>query len=260
MNKVIVITGASAGIGRATALMLQEQGNIVYNLSRRETLDFKYIKTDITKIDEIKVAIETINKNEGRIDVLINNAGMGISGAIENTDLDDVNRLFAVNFFGAFNVTKEVLPIMRKQQSGTIINISSAASKFPLPFQSFYSASKAAISSFSDALRLELKPFNIKVSAIMPGDVKTEFTNSRVKNKSDDPVYAARIDKSVSMMEKDEQNGMLPTEIAKKIIRTINKKNPPPYVTPGFKYAFLVFLTRFLPYRVVLSLLGIIYG
>lgn len=260
MNKVIVITGASSGIGHASAKMLQEQGNIVYNLSRRETPDFKSIKTDITNIDEVKASIRTIIINEGRIDVLINNAGMGISGAIENTEISAVEKLFAVNFFGAFNVTKEVLPIMRNQKWGTIINISSAASKFPLPFQAFYSASKAAISSFSDALRLEVKPFNIKVCAIMPGDVKTDFTNSRVKNKIDDPVYQSRINRSVSMMEKDEQSGMLPSEIAKKIIKVINKKNPPPYTTPGIKYAFLVFLVRFLPYRVILFLLGKMYG
>ncbi|NLT18715.1 MAG: Cyclopentanol dehydrogenase [Firmicutes bacterium ADurb.Bin080] len=260
MGKVVIITGASSGIGKTTAEILNSKGYKVYNLSRRESLGIEHIKTDISNYEDVKNAISCIYEKEGRIDVLINNAGMGISGAIENTDDNTAKQLFSVNFWGMFYSTKEVIPIMRKNNSGSIINISSAAAKFPLPFQAFYSASKAAVSSFSDALRLEVKPFGINVTAILPGDVKTEFTQARIKNKSNDPIYGDRIDKSVSAMERDEENGMSPETISKIIIKIIEKKNPPPYVIGGLKYEFLVFLTRLMPYRLTLFLLGKIYG
>lgn len=260
MTKIIVITGASAGIGKATAEMLKKEGHKVYSLSRRDIPGILYIKTDVSKYEEVKRAIDEIIYKEGRIDILINNAGMGISGAIENTDVLDAEKLFDINFFGLVFATKEVLPHMRKNGGGLILNISSVAAKFSLPFQSYYSASKAAVSSFSDALRLEVRPFNIKVSSLLPGDVKTDFTASRVKNKSNDPTYGDRVDKSVRLMEREEQNGMSSTFIAKKIVKLINKKNPPPYIVAGSKYALLVFIIRFLPHRIVLSLLGRIYG
>ncbi|MFA7664376.1 MAG: SDR family oxidoreductase [Clostridia bacterium] len=260
MGKVVVITGASSGIGKTTAEMLNSKGYKIYNLSRRESDGIEHIKTDISDYEEVKRAIAYIFEKEGRIDILINNAGMGISGAIENTDNSTAEQLFSVNFMGMYYVTKEVIPIMRKNKSGSIINISSAAAKFPLPFQAFYSASKAAVSSFSDALRLEVKPFGIKVTSILPGDVKTEFTQSRIKNKSNDPIYGNRIDKSVSAMERDEENGMPPEAISKLIIKILGKKNPPPYVIGGVKYAFLVFLIRLMPYRLTLFLIGKIYG
>ncbi|MGI6702330.1 MAG: SDR family oxidoreductase [Christensenellales bacterium] len=259
MGKVIVISGASAGIGKAALEMLTADGHTVYNLSRRETPG-NHIKTDVTSPEDVKNALKRIFDKEGRIDALINNAGMGISGAIESTDLTDAKRLFDVNFFGAFNLIREVLPYMRKSGGGTIINISSAAAKFPIPFQAFYSASKSALCSLSDALRLETAPFNIKVTAVLPGDVKTEFTEKRVKNKSDDPVYGERVNKSVEVMEKDEMNGMAPEVIGRIIVKLVNSDNPPPFVVGGRKYAFLTFLEKILPYRLVVYLIGKIYG
>lgn len=259
MGKVIVISGASAGIGKAAMELLTKDGNTVYNLSRRPTPG-NHIKTDVTSQEDVKKAVKEIFDKEGRIDALINNAGMGISGAIENTELSNAERLFDVNFFGAFNLIREVLPYMRISGGGTIINISSAAAKFPLPFQAFYSASKAALCSLSDALRLEAAPFNIKVTSVLPGDVKTEFTEKRVKNNGDDPVYGDRITRSIAVMEKDEQNGMPPETIGKIIVKLINSENPPPFVIGGKKYAFLTFLAKILPYRFVLYLIGKIYG
>ncbi|HHT84073.1 MAG: SDR family oxidoreductase [Christensenellales bacterium] len=259
MGKVIVISGASAGIGKTAMQMLEKKGHTVYNLSRRPTPG-NHIKTDVTSPEDIKNAIKQIYDKEGRIDALINNAGMGISGAIENTDLANAKRMFDVNFFGAFNLIREVLPYMRKSGGGTIVNISSAAAKFPLPFQAFYSASKSALCSLSDALRLEVAPFNIKVVSALPGDVKTEFTEKRVKNSHDDSVYGDRVAKSVAIMERDEMNGMPPEVIGRIIVKLINSKNPPPFVMGGKQYAFLNFLAKILPYRFVMYLIGKIYG
>ena len=260
MNKVVVITGASAGIGQATALMFIKRGYIVYNLSRRGTPNIKHIKTDVTNIIDVRNALKTIFDTEGRIDILVNNAGMGISGAIENTNSVDVKRMFDVNFYGALYMMQEVIPYMRKMGGGTIVNMSSAAAKLPLPFQAFYSATKSALCSLSDALRLEVAPFNIKVTSILPGDVKTEFTEKREKNKSNDPIYGNRIDKSVATMERDEQNGMSPNIIADIVIKLSMKKNPTPVVVGGFKYAVLVHLAKILPYRFVLYVMGKLYG
>lgn len=260
MSKVVVITGASAGIGKTTAEMYIKLGHRVYNLSRRATDNINFIKTDVTKTEDIKSALKTIYDKEGRIDILVNNAGMGISGAIENTSAEDVKRMFEVNFYGALYAMQEVLPYMRLSGGGTIVNVSSAAAKMPLPFQAFYSATKSALCSLSDALRLEVAPFNIKVTSVLPGDVKTEFTAMRVKNKSNDPIYGDRIDRSVAVMEKDEMNGMSPEVIGKLIIRLSLSKNPPPAIVGGAKYAFLLKLAKILPYRFVIYVMGKIYG
>lgn len=260
MSRVVVITGASAGIGYITAKMFQDNGDIVYNLSRRETKDIKHIKTDVTNREDIKKALIEIYNQEGRIDVLVNNAGMGISGAVENTESEAVKKMFDVNFYGALYAMQEVVPYMREGGGGMIINVSSLAARLPLPFQAFYSATKSALCSLSDALRLEVKPFNIKVTSILPGDVKTEFTAKREKNQSDDPIFGDRIIKSVEVMEKDEQNGLPPERIGKIILKLSRKTNPPPVVIGVFKYSLVNLLAKILPHRLVVYIMGKIYG
>jgi short-subunit dehydrogenase len=260
MGKVVIITGASAGIGKTTAELYKSKGYIVYNLARREAEGLNNIKTDVSRREDIQAAFKQIYDKEGSIDIVVNNAGMGISGAIESTTPEAAHKLMDINFYGALYVMQEAVPYMRKSGGGTIINTSSAAAKLPIPFQAFYSASKAALSSLSDALRIEVAPMNIKVTAILPGDVKTEFTEKREKNKSNDPVYGERIDRSVAVMERDEQNGMSPMVIAKQIVKLSESKNPPPYVVGGKKYALLVWLAKILPYRFVVYVMGKIYG
>lgn len=262
MSYVIVVTGASAGIGKSICLMLSKKGHQVYGLSRRKVNDEPYFnfQVDITDQSTIDHAIETIIENEGRIDILINNAGMGISGAVEDTSIEDAKQLFEVNFFGAFRIIQKVVPHMRQQQFGKIINISSLAANFPIPFQTFYSASKAALSNFSHALANELKPFNIGVSVILPGDIKTEFTKHRQKNESTSDAYGDRVKKSIETMEKDEQNGMSPEIIAKKVHKLIKRKKMPIETTAGFNYHMLSFLKRLLPKTSVNHILGLMYG
>lgn len=175
-NKVVVITGASSGIGRAAAELFEERGATVVCLARRTVPDFYCISTDVADECAVFSAVKEIEERFGRIDILVNNAGMGISGAVEDTSAEDAHAIFEVNFFGAFNMIRAAVPLMRRGGGGTIINVSSAAAELSIPFQSFYSATKAALSSLGEALRNEVRPFNIKVTAVLPGDVKTDFT------------------------------------------------------------------------------------
>lgn len=260
MKKVAVITGSSTGIGNITGKKLLEKGWIVYNLARREADGFKNIKTDVSIKHDVDISIAQVIKEEGQIDVLINNAGYGISGAIENTDACSIERQFDVNFMGSVYATQAVISHMRESGGGKIINISSMAAEFPIPFQSFYSASKAAISSFTASLGMEVKPFNIKVTTILPGDIKTDFTAKREKNEKDDEKYGKRIEGAVSKMERDEQSGKPPETIAEVILKVINRKNPSPYIVVGWEYKLLSILARILPKRLVYSIVYKMYG
>lgn len=258
--KVAVITGASAGIGKACALLFREKGYKVYNLSRKSAEGFESIPTDVSDRENVFSSIAQVAEKEGRIDVLINSAGMGISGAVEDTDDAAVRRIFDVNYFGTVYAIQAVIPVMRASGGGTIINMSSAGAPLSLPFQAFYSSTKSAVSTLSEALRIEVKPFNIKVSTILPGDVKTEFTARREKNKSNSVYYGERIDKSVARMEKDELNGMPPEVIAKIAYRLSRQNNPPVYVVGGVSYKLLVALSRYLPKRLIVRAIGKLYG
>lgn len=259
-GKIVVITGATSGIGRATAELFAENGAQVICIARRMAQDFYSIPADITDASAVKNAVAEIKEKFGRIDVLINNAGMGISGAVEDTEISDAHAIFELNFFGALNMIKEVVPVMRECGGGTIVNISSVAAELAIPFQSFYSATKAALSSLSSALRGELAPFGIKVCAILPGDVKTDFTSSRRKNACDNPAYGDRVTRSVAVMEKDERNGLPPRAIARIAVKLASHKNPPVKVAGGRKYALFLFLNRILPARLVSYILAKMYA
>lgn len=258
--RIVIVTGASAGIGNATAKYFAEKGDKVYSFARRKANGFESVEVDVTDSEAVKKAVDFVIEKEGRIDVLVNNAGFGISGSIEDTSEENMKRLFDVNFFGATFVTQAVIPQMRKQGDGTIINVSSVAAPLSIPFQGFYSASKAALSSLTEALRIEVAPFGIKVTSVLPGDVKTDFTAVRKKNESDNPVYGERIRRSVAQMEHDEQNGMSPVVIAKAVYSLSKKKNPPVYKVGGGKYALFVTLAKLLPKRFVGFVLSKLYG
>ncbi len=258
--RIVIITGASAGIGNATAKYFQDKGDKVYSFARRKAEGFESVEVDVTDKTAVQNAVDFVVQKEGRIDVVVNNAGFGISGSIEDTSEENMKRLFDVNFFGATYVMQAVIPQMRKQGGGTIINVSSVAAPLSIPFQGFYSASKSALSSLTEALRIEVAPFGIKVTSVLPGDVKTDFTAVRKKNADDNAVYGERISRSVAQMERDEQNGMSPVVIAKAIYSLSKKKNPPVYKVGGKKYALFVMLAKFLPKRVAGFALSKLYG
>ncbi len=262
MNKVVVISGASSGIGLETARYLVAKGYTVYGLARRKpegVLPFSFISTDISDAASIQSTVNTLLEKETHIDALINCAGMGISGAIQHTSLEDVQKMFNVNLFGAFSLTKALIPALRETK-GMVINISSVAGVLTVPFQTFYSMSKSALNTFSEGLRMEVKPLGIRVVSVLPGDTKTGFTAAREKTLSNDPAYQKRLEKSLARMEKDEQNGKSPLTVAKTVARLLKHKHPPVKVTVGFEYKLFIFLKKILPSRFVNWILFLMYA
>jgi len=266
MLKVVFITGISSGFGKCTAEYLAQKGFVIYGTSRKEVETdgrINVLNADITDVDSVKAAVETVLLKEGRIDVLINNAGMGISGPIETALMDDIRLQMRTNFLGTVNVIQAVLPAMRKQQGGTIINISSIGGLMGLPFQGFYAASKFAIEGMSEALRMELKPFHIKVVVIRPGDFITSFTSNRKidENLNENNPYELRFRKSMSVIEADEKGGMKPDYFARKLARIIEKKNPcSTYIVSTAEQKLAVVLKRILPDALFSAILGSHYG
>ena len=258
---VILITGASSGIGLETArLFAQDKQNIVYALNRKEIHEpvINWIKCDVSNSMDISNAIREIAiKEKNEINLLINNAGMGISGAIEYHEESEIKKIIDVNLLGLINVTRLSLPYMSR--GSKIINISSVAGPISIPFQTMYSVTKAGVLAFSNGLRNEVRPLGIKVTSILPGDTKTGFTNAREKSR-DDGRYSDRIKKSVAKMELDESNGVPASKVAKKILKVSKKKNPNTYYVVGSSYKLLVFLSRILPKRLVNWIVFKIYG
>ena len=261
-GKVCLITGGTSGIGRCTAAAMKERGYTVYELSRRETgvEGFFHISTDVTDEAMVNAAVEEVLRHEDHIDVLINNAGFGVSGAVEFTALADAKRQLEVNFFGMVNVCHAVLPVMRKAGKGRIVNLSSVAGAIPIPFQTYYSVSKAAINSYTMALANEVRPFGIQVCAVMPGDIRTGFTAARQKSQLGDDVYGGRISRSVAGMEHDEQTGMAPETAGAYIASVATRRSVKPLRSIGLQYKFFCVLAKLLPVRTLNWLVGKIYA
>ena len=256
MEKVIIVTGGTSGIGVNTARILAEKGCRVYEFSRRDTGVYPkvtHVQADVTDEAQVNAAVGTVLDREGHIDVVINNAGFGISGAIEFTETAEAQKQFDVN-------NHAVLPVMRKQGYGRIVNMSSVAAPIAIPFQAYYSASKAAVRTYTMALQSEVKPYGIEVCAIMPGDVATGFTAARRKNPAGDDEYGGRISRSVAVMEHDEQTGITAESAGAFVAEKALQKKVPVLCTLGGKYKFFVFLTRLLPNRVLVDLVGQIYA
>jgi short-subunit dehydrogenase len=232
MKKVILVTGASSGLGLATAKALQAQGHTVYGTSRDlkkiKNAEFKPLAMDVTDDASVKAAVDAIIKAEGKIDVLVNNAGNGITGPLYAMPVDVAKKQFEVNFFGVVRVSSAILPGMIEKKQGLVINIGSLAGLFGLPYQGLYSASKFAIEGYSESLRMELYNTGIKVVVVNPGDFKTDFTASRekvpfpLKNELLNKEY----DAAVAAMEKDESIGADPSKLADQICKIVDKSNP----------------------------------
>ena len=262
IKKVVIVTGANSGIGRCAAKSLKDSDCMVYDFSRRDiTVDgIKHIRVDVTDENNVISAVKEVYEKEGRIDIVINCAGFGISGAVEFTSLEDAKSQFDVNFFGMVNVNKAVIPLMRENGGGRIVNISSVAAVAHIPFQTYYSASKAAIESYTCALANELRPFNITVTAVQPGDICTEYTQARKKTIEGHDVYNGRISKSVAGMERDEQKGMKP-EVAGKYIAKIALRNKvKPIYAIGASYKFVCILCKLFPCRFRNFVIGQLYA
>ena len=261
-KKIAVVTGASKGIGLRIAEVLLREGYDVFGFSRTvgKLEAVRWISCDVTDTDSVKESFQTVLKEAGKIDLLVCNAGIGISGATEFTSEKDYQRQMDVNLLGAVRCTQQVIEPMRTQKKGKIIFISSLAAIFPLPFQSFYSASKAGLNSFSDALGIEMKPFGVETCVVMLNDVKTEFTANRKKTEVGDDIYDGRIQASVAKMEKSEQSGMTPETVAETVGGLLRRRKLPAHKIVGLSNEFLGLLYRILPSDFMLWLLGKIYG
>jgi NADP-dependent 3-hydroxy acid dehydrogenase YdfG len=263
MKKVILITGISSGFGKQTARLLAGKGHKVYGTVRKEAgmeNGVTYLKMDLMNYDSVKLAVASVLEKEGRIDVLVNNAGMHTGGPIETSPIENIKLQMDTNFLGMVNLTREVLPVMRKQGSGTIINFSSIGGLMGLPFQAFYSAGKFAIEGFSEALRMEVKQFNIRIVIINPGDFHTNNSANRrnflAPTNANDP-YNAQFLKTMAIIEKDEAGGWEPQVLAKKLISIVESKNPRQrYIIASFEQKLAVALKYILPGKLFMMILA----
>lgn len=238
MKKVILITGASSGMGKESAKSLIQQGHTVYTVARRidQMQDLKAlgghpIQMDVTKESNIQNVVDTIIQKEGKIDVLWNNAGYGLYGSIEDVPIEEARKQMEVNVFGMAAMIQKVVPFMRKANSGTIINTSSMGGKMYFPMGAWYHASKHAVEGLSDCLRLELKPFNIKVVVLEPGFIATEFGSVLINQFETLPknsAYRDMMDKIKEGLKDSEKPGgnSKPTVISDTISKIVNSKNP----------------------------------
>ena len=251
---VILITGITSGFGRAMAQRLSQDGHKVYGTFRRYSdpiPDVTYIKADVRDEDSLKSAVNQVLETEGRIDTLISNAGMGIGGPLEFTSTDDARMQMDVNFMGMVRLLNLVVPVMRRQRHGHIICISSIGGLMGLPYQGMYSASKFAIEGYCQALRLELRQFNINVTVINPGDFSTGFTAQRGKVCDPEamaayPGYA----QSMESIEHDENSGLKPERLARRISKIVRKRHPRNrYIIATLVQKGSVFLKAILPAR-----------
>lgn len=262
MQKTAIVTGGSSGIGKAAAGKLVTAGYKVYEFSRsgKSENGITHFCVDVTEEKQVEQAVAEIMKEESSVDLLVNCAGFGIAGACEFTKKDEALRQMDVNLFGTANVVRAVLPYMKKRGRGRIINVSSVAAIMPLPFQTWYSASKAAINSYTCALANEVRPYGIEVCAIMYGDISSGFTAAREKLIEGDKEYDGRISRSVSRMEHDEQTGYTTEQAADYLMKIVKTKNAAPIYTMGTPYKAVAFLDRVIPTRFKQFILYKIYG
>ncbi|NKQ38409.1 MAG: SDR family oxidoreductase [Methanosarcinales archaeon] len=255
MSKVVLITGASSGIGKTTAEYLTQKGFKVYGTSRspkQNNLNFELITLDLNNIESIQNAVQYVIEKEDRIDVLINNAGTGITGPIEETPTLEIHKAFETNFFGVIEVMKAVLPQMRKQKSGLIINVTSIAGYMGLPFRGIYSATKSALERVTETIRMEVKKFGIEVTNIAPGDFATNIAAGRyhtpVFEKSP---YKKVYQKNLDLMDEHVNSGGNPIEIAIKIHKIIKSPNPKIHYKVGsFIQKSSIVLKQILPNKI----------
>ena len=261
MSKVVLITGGSSGIGKSVGEFLSEKGFIVYGTSRSpekyKQSKFPILALDVKDEATISETVNTIIDKEGQLDVVINNAGAGITGPIEEAPNAEIKNNFDTNFFGPINVIKAVLPQMRKQHAGLIINITSIAGYMGLPYRGVYSASKGALELLTEAFRMEIKDFNIKMTNIAPGDFATNIAAGRYHAPLlDDSPYKKPYGDTLDLMNTHVDNGSDPDMMAKSVYRIINTPNPKGHYKVGeFMQKFSIVLKRIFPDKVYEKLL-----
>lgn len=264
-TRVVLITGASSGIGQACAEMMSVRGFQVFGSSRHPDFrpqTFRPVHMDVTDDVSVARAVSKLLEEVGSIDILINNAGCGLAGATEDTSTEEALHQMNVNFMGSFRVTRAVLPAMRERHSGVIINISSLGGIFGLPFQGFYSASKFAVEGWSESLQHEVRGFGIRVALVEPGDVRTGFTSGRVvvaANSSS--AYGVLSAKCLQVIEKEEKQGIDPRIVAHLVCRVADGRAKSLRYTCGhLSQRIAVPVKRILPARIFQRIIASFYG
>jgi len=260
MKKVALVTGASSGIGKETAKLLVEQGFNVYGASRRidkmkdlEGLGVQLIALDLSNEESIVEAVNNLLQKENRIDIIINNAGYGSYGSLEDVPLSEAKYQFEVNIFGLARLTQLFLPTMRRQGSGKIINISSIGGSFGEPHGAWYHATKYALEGLSDSLRMELKQFGIAVVIIKPGAILTEWNGIARENLlkvSGNTAYKDLAEKHAKMLATADKNGSSPEVVAKTILKAVKSTRPKTRYATGSGSTIILLLRKLLPDRI----------
>ena len=264
-GKNVLVTGGSSGIGLAASEVLAANGYTVFAASRSPSAQTRFfsgggeirtVTLDVCNLQSVDAAAEAVQADVG---IIIHCAGIGIACPGEDFPPDAVSRLMETNFFGVLRVNSRFLPRLRERGGGLCIMIGSVGGIFPLPFQSHYSASKAALDLYSSALRMELREYGVHVSLVKPGDTNTGFTGAREYVIDETSPYYDACIRAVSKMEKDELGGRPAQSVALAILRLCSQKNPPAHKVVGFDYKLLVLLRGLLPYRLVESILRAVY-
>lgn len=261
-QKIVLITGGSSGIGKSIGTFLTSKGHKVYGTTRDLAKypnfeEFELLALDVRKTDTIDKAIEQLLAKEGRIDVLVNNAGVGITGPIEETPHEEIEKTFDTNFYGPLHMIKGVLPQMRKQGSGLVINVTSIAGYMGLPYRGIYSATKGALEIATEALRMEIKDFGVKMTNLAPGDFATNIAAGRfhaqvVKGSPYEKPYG----NTLQMINEDVEGGNDPIQVAHTVLKIMNTKNPKVHYKVGsFMQKFSLTLKNLLPDKVYEKLL-----
>jgi len=256
MDKVVLITGASSGIGKSIGEFLHHKGFVVYGTSRNpeRVLNsvFPLIALDVRNTDSIHSAVAKVIASSGRLDVVINNAGVGITGPLEEIPMEEIKNNFETNFFGPIEVMKSVLPQMRSQKSGLIINITSIAGYMGLPYRSVYSASKGALELITEALRMEVKSFGIKITNIAPGDFATNIAAGRFHAPvTKGSAYEVSYGNNLKTMNEHVDSGSNPNEMAEAVYAVMQNSNPKIHYKVGaFMQKFSIVLKRIFPDKV----------
>ena len=261
-KKVVLITGGSSGIGKSIGSYLQQNGLIVYGTTRDQAKypnfdEFELLELDVRQPESVQDAVSTVLAKEGRLDVLINNAGVGITGPLEEIPRDEIENHFSVNLYGPVEMIKAVLPPMRKQNSGLIINITSIAGYMGLPYRSIYSASKAALEVITESVRMETRKFGISITNLAPGEFATNIAAGRYHAPVlDDSPYRGPYKQTLDVMNAHVDSGKDPDMVAKKVLSIINDPNPKiHYKVGGWLQKVSIGLKRILPDKVFEKLL-----
>jgi NAD(P)-dependent dehydrogenase (short-subunit alcohol dehydrogenase family) len=261
MEKVVLITGGSSGIGKSIGEFLHHKGFIVYGTSRNPERVLNSIipllTLDVRNAASIQAAVAKIIVTSGRLDIVINNAGVGITGPLEEIPTDEIKNNFETNFFGPIEVMKAVLPQMRSQKSGLIINITSIAGYMGLPYRSVYSASKGALELITEALRMEVKSFGIEITNVAPGDFATNIASGRFHAPLiKDSAYEIQYGNTLQLMDKHVDSGSNPNEMAEAVYKIIQNPNPKIHYKVGaLMQKFSIVLKRILPDKVYENML-----